>query len=71
MATELSDDPGGYLCEFIYHRILEAAGPRAIPALFLHLPPLQKADLETQRRAVCAVLDALRHEVRSPGARAG
>jgi pyroglutamyl-peptidase len=36
----VSDEAGGYVCEWIYHHLLEHARERGIPGLFVHVPPV-------------------------------
>lgn len=44
----LSEDAGGYVCERTYHALLTEANARSIPALFLHVPPLEFMESERQ-----------------------
>lgn len=37
----ISEDAGGYVCERTYHALLARAGERGVPALFLHVPPIE------------------------------
>ncbi len=46
--ARVSDDAGGYLCELTYYSLLRRASALGIPALFLHLPPLDVVDAEVQ-----------------------
>jgi pyroglutamyl-peptidase len=68
--VRLSDDAGGFVCERAYHHALTRAGERGIPALFLHVPPLDAVPLVAQARAAAALLDAVAERVaRWPSAR--
>lgn len=64
-----SEDAGGYVCERVYHRLLWRAHERALPALFVHVPPLRHAVLERQERVVHELfaLLALHLGARAPG----
>ena len=44
--VQLSDDPGRYLCNFIYYKtwLAIAQRPRPVPCLFIHWPAHQKLD---------------------------
>jgi pyroglutamyl-peptidase len=57
--VRISDDAGGFVCERAYHLALTRAAERGIPAVFLHVPPLDAVGLERQSRAVAAMLAAL------------
>lgn len=55
----VSEDAGGYVCERVYHRLLVHAGERGVPALFVHVPPLERAALAEQERTLRALFAAL------------
>ena len=57
--VRISNDAGGYVCERTYHALLESAGKRCVPALFLHVPPAKDVPSRTQARLVRAWLAAL------------
>jgi pyroglutamyl-peptidase len=57
--VRISDDAGGFVCERTYHLALTRAAERGIPAVFLHVPPLDAVTLEAQSRAAAAMLAAL------------
>ena len=50
-----SSDAGGYVCECVYRAALETD----VPAVFLHVPPLELQDIETQLRAIVPFMDEL------------
>ena len=63
LRAEASDDAGGYLCNALFHRVLETS--RGRPVVFLHLPPTRDlvptssfglADLEAAVRVAIATL---------------
>ena len=54
-----SDDAGGYLCERIYRAGLDAAARLDVPALFLHVPPVEHLGVAEQERVVSGFLRAL------------
>jgi len=54
-----SDDAGGFVCERAYHHGLTWASVLDVPALFLHVPPLEAVDLDAQTRVVGALARAL------------
>ncbi len=60
--VRVSNDAGGYVCERTYHALLSAAEKLGIPALFLHLPPLDQVDLERQARHLRKLLLHLARE---------
>jgi pyroglutamyl-peptidase len=59
--TAVSEDPGRYVCNFLYCAALKAASqdqpPR--PTLFVHIPPLDVCPLPEQQRFLCALLHEL------------
>jgi pyrrolidone-carboxylate peptidase len=57
--VRLSDDAGGYVCERTYHALLAAGQLTGSPALFLHLPPPEAVDVETQTACVRRMIAAL------------
>jgi len=48
--AEISDDAGGYLCNFVYYEALWRFPQKRIG--FLHVPPPELMDLDKQQRAV-------------------
>jgi len=50
--VRISDDAGGYVCDWTYVHLLEHAERLGIPALFLHVPPIERTALELQRPLV-------------------
>lgn len=54
-----SSDAGGYLCERIYRAGLDAAAGLEIPALFLHVPPVEHLTVSGQEPVVRGFLEAL------------
>lgn len=44
----LSEDAGGYLCEWVYRQLLEQADALACEAFFIHVPPLEFTPLTEQ-----------------------
>lgn len=46
--ARISSDAGGFLCEFVYYGLLGAAEARGLPAVFLHLPPVDVVAVEDQ-----------------------
>jgi pyroglutamyl-peptidase len=57
--VRLSEDAGGFVCERIYHHALTRAAELGIPAVFLHVPPLDAVPLDAQVAAVAAMLAAI------------
>ena len=51
-SVRLSSDAGQYVCERTYHHVLTRARERGLPALFLHVPPLEFASVEEQLAVV-------------------
>jgi pyroglutamyl-peptidase len=58
--TEISNDAGDYLCNFIYYKTLEHTASLDTRALFIHIPPLSEISLERQNTFLTALLDGLR-----------
>jgi pyroglutamyl-peptidase len=58
--VEISGDAGGYVCERMYRHMLELGESSGVPAVFLHVPPLEVLPLEAQVRAARLLLAELR-----------
>ena len=58
-AVSRSDDAGGYLCERIYRAGLDQASRLDVPALFLHVPPVEHMGVGAQVGVVRGLLDGL------------
>jgi pyroglutamyl-peptidase len=54
-----SQDAGGYLCERTYYSLLSAGQRCGLPALFLHVPPVEAWSVERQLPVVQALIAAL------------
>jgi pyroglutamyl-peptidase len=54
--TELSSDPGRYICNEVYYLDLSSG----IPALFVHFPSLETSSIEKDEAAAKAILAYLR-----------
>jgi pyroglutamyl-peptidase len=50
--VEVSSDAGGYVCERTYYQLLERGRELGVPALFLHVPPVEAMDPLEQTRHV-------------------
>lgn len=57
--VRISSSAGGYVCERLYHHLLVRSGQHHVPALFVHVPPLQATPLERQIQVVGWVLEEL------------
>lgn len=59
--TVISDDPGRFVCNYLYFSALAASAAAGIEArvLFLHVPPAECASVEEQLTVVRIVCDAL------------
>jgi pyroglutamyl-peptidase len=57
--ARISRTAGGYVCERVYHHLLARARERAVPGLFVHLPPLERASLRRQVQVVTWILEEL------------
>lgn len=57
-----SDDAGGYLCNYLYFRMLQRFPAKRIG--FLHVPPLEKIGLEKQVEVVKAIVGAIESDDR-------
>ena len=53
ISLSVSDDPGRFLCNYVYYRSLERAGS----SVFIHVPPLQVVGLDEQVRFVKSFLE--------------
>lgn len=62
-AVEISSDAGAYVCERSYHALLGWGEKLAVPALFVHIPPVHELDVEQQTAIVRALVEALAREV--------
>jgi pyroglutamyl-peptidase len=61
--ARLSRNAGGYVCEHLYHRLLQRSAASGIPGLFVHVPPERFAPLERQVEVVGWILA----ELQTPG----
>ena len=61
-----SDDAGGYLCERIFRAGLDLAEPLGVPALFLHVPPVERTGVDDQTRVVRGFLESLAGSLEPP-----
>lgn len=52
----ISDSAGTYVCNALYFHLLGWARPRGVPAVFVHLPPLDLLPLHQQVEAVAAAV---------------
>ena len=57
-SVRVSEDAGGYVCERTYHHALTRAAERGIPAVFLHIPPVDAVPVDAQRGVVEGFLRA-------------
>lgn len=55
-STMISNDAGGYLCERVFRAGLDVPD---VPALFLHIPPVESQDVDSQARVVLGFLERL------------
>ncbi len=60
----VSDDAGGYVCDWTYQHLLQHAERLGVPALFLHVPPIDQVAVADQRPVVERLLELL---LASPG----
>lgn len=58
-SAHISDDAGQYVCECIYRHALTRGAELGIPALFLHVPPLDSRPLASQQPVVEQLVDAI------------
>jgi pyroglutamyl-peptidase len=57
----VGDDPGTYLCNFIYYKILSAK--RNIPSLFVHVPALSHNEFKAQRKKFLSLMHNIASEL--------
>jgi len=62
-SAELSENAGGYVCERLYYSALKRAEKLGVPAVFLHVPPLEQIKFEAQVRSVRQFLTALARQI--------
>lgn len=55
----VSRNAGGYVCERVYYHLLRWTTHRAVPGLFLHVPPVGAVPVEEQLRVVRGFLPGL------------
>jgi len=55
----VSDDAGGYVCDWTYQHLLQHGERLGVPALFLHVPPIDQVAVEEQRPVVERLLELL------------
>jgi pyroglutamyl-peptidase len=54
-----SRSAGGYVCEWLYHHLLEHGERLGVPALFVHVPPRSATPVTRQARVIGLVVRAL------------
>jgi pyroglutamyl-peptidase len=57
--VRVSNDAGGYVCDWTYQHLLQHGERLGVPALFLHVPPIEHVALADQRRVVERLLALL------------
>lgn len=57
--VRVSHRSGGYVCERVYHHVLERTAARGLPALFVHVPPLRFTPLARQVQVIRWILEEL------------
>ncbi len=57
--VQLSSDAGGYVCDWVYQHLLAHGERLAVPALFLHVPPVEFTPIAEQIAFVQEVVRAL------------
>ncbi len=67
LPATVSLSAGSYVCNALFYALLAEAGRRAIPAGFVHLPPLARLPLADQVRAVRLALGVSAAAVAGPG----
>jgi pyroglutamyl-peptidase len=65
--VEVSSDAGGYVCERTFYQLLARGAELGVPALFLHVPPVEAMDPAEQTRHVRALVALLARRVAVPG----
>ena len=55
----VSDDAGGYVCDWTYQHLLQHGERLGVPALFLHVPPIDQVPVAGQRPVVERLLELL------------
>jgi pyroglutamyl-peptidase len=59
VSARVSDDAGGYVCEWAYVHLLRHARSAGCPALFVHVPKAAAMAIDDQEAVVVRVLEAL------------
>ncbi len=60
LPVDVSDNPGSYVCNYIYYTSLYKTLPLRIPAMFVHVPTFEAIKQEDQFNFVHALLTAIR-----------
>jgi pyroglutamyl-peptidase len=57
----VSTDPGRFICNYIYYRSMQKCGRSGYPkkSIFVHIPPFDKIDRNSQMEAICALIRKL------------
>ena len=61
--VQRSDDAGGYVCQRVYWHALGLAAELEVPALFLHIPPIDQRSVVDQQPCVEAVVAEILRQV--------
>jgi pyroglutamyl-peptidase len=65
--VEVSSDAGGYVCELTFYQLLAHGEELGVPALFLHVPPIEAMDPAEQTRHVRTLVALLARRVAAAG----
>jgi pyroglutamyl-peptidase len=57
--TETSEDPGRFLCNYIYYHTLDYCAKNNTHGVFVHIPPFSQIPLDTQLKFVRSLLEIL------------
>jgi len=62
----LSDDPGRYICNYVYYLSLMEGNARNIPSIFIHVPPFTEISEPDQIKFFADFMHALKEFYSEP-----
>eukprot|EP01017_Pseudomicrothorax_dubius_P029969 TRINITY_DN3684_c0_g1_i2.p1 TRINITY_DN3684_c0_g1~~TRINITY_DN3684_c0_g1_i2.p1 ORF type:complete len:237 (-),score=39.90 TRINITY_DN3684_c0_g1_i2:116-826(-) len=62
---KLSNDPGRYICNYIYYLSLKEGYSKGFPSLFVHVPPFTILEQERQSGIIADILSNIANHIKS------